>query len=157
VWEVATGKELLTFEGTPRWVGRVAFSPDGKKLVAVGAVSLTASQFVIWNLTDGPKPRVKKLIPEQQPTYSVAFSRDGQRLFTGGYDNTVMAWDAVTADHLFTLKGHSAGVLNLVVSPDGKRLISSSGDINNNGVFNETIVWNLATRQQVLMLKGHKD
>ena len=32
LWELATGKELRTFEGHQDWVLSVAFAPDGKTL-----------------------------------------------------------------------------------------------------------------------------
>jgi WD40 repeat protein len=40
----------------------------------------------------------------------------------------VKVWDAQTGQELLAFKGHSAEVLGVAFSPDGKRLISASGD-----------------------------
>ena len=47
-----------------------------------------------------------------------------------------------------TLKGHSGYVCSVSFSPDGQRIVSGSGD--------ETVkVWDAATGQETLTLKGH--
>ena len=38
---------------------------------------------------------------------SVAVSKDGKRLASGGGDNTVRVWDAQTGKELWELRGHS--------------------------------------------------
>jgi len=40
----------------------------------------------------------------------------------------VRLWDAATGDELVRLPGHSDYVYSLAFSPDGKTLVSSSGD-----------------------------
>jgi glucose repression regulatory protein TUP1 len=40
----------------------------------------------------------------------------------------VRLWDAVTGEELVRLPGHSDYVYSLAFSPDGKTLVSSSGD-----------------------------
>ena len=52
----------------------------------------------------------------------MAFSPDGQRLATAGYDRTVKVWDAATGQETLTLKGHAEDVLSVTFSPDGRRL-----------------------------------
>jgi hypothetical protein len=57
----------------------------------------------------------------------VAFSRDGQRLASAGW-NDVKVWDLATGRETLTLKGHSGPVECVAFSPDGQRLASASGD-----------------------------
>src|SRR5262245_25986391 len=71
---------------------------------------------------------------------AVAFSPDGKQLATGGADDNVMIWDAMSGELLATLKGHEDSVLGVAFSPDGKSLASASAD-------NTVRVWNLANRK----------
>ena len=53
---------------------------------------------------------------------SVAFSPDGQRIVTGGKDNTAKLWDATTGEELLTFKGHCDWIFSVAFSPDGKTI-----------------------------------
>ena len=64
----------------------------------------------------------------QSRTLAVAFSPDGQRFVTGGYDNSIIVWDAEGKEELVRLDGHTEYVYRLVFSPDGRTLYSASGD-----------------------------
>ena len=61
-----------------------------------------------------------------------------------------MVWNVETGQEVRTLKGHTAGVTSVVLSLDGKRIVSGSED--------KTVkVWDASTGQEVLTLKGHTD
>jgi WD40 repeat protein len=63
-------------------------------------------------------------------------------------DGTARIWDAVTGQLLQTLSGHEGFVTDVEFSPDGKRLVTGSGD-------NTAKVWDILTGQELLTLKGH--
>jgi tetratricopeptide (TPR) repeat protein len=77
----------------------------------------------------------------------VAFSPDGQRLASGGWDNTKKIWDSATGQELFSLNGHAGGVISVAFSPDGRRLASGSYD-------NTVKIWDSSTGQELFDLKG---
>jgi WD40 repeat protein len=59
---------------------------------------------------------------------AVAWSPDGTRIATAGWDNTVKVWDAHRGVELATLRGHGSQVTSVSWSPDGGRLASTSFD-----------------------------
>jgi eukaryotic-like serine/threonine-protein kinase len=71
---------------------------------------------------------LRTLIGHTADVICIAFSPDGQRIATTGYDRTVKLWDTATGLEVFTLRGHTAGVLALAFSPDGNRIVSGGLD-----------------------------
>ncbi|MCB9289175.1 MAG: caspase family protein [Lewinellaceae bacterium] len=59
---------------------------------------------------------------------SVALSADGQRLITGGSDNTTIIWDG-NGQMLGKFTGHRDGVNAVAVSPDGLSFASGGNDM----------------------------
>jgi hypothetical protein len=76
---------------------------------------------------------------------SVAFSPDGARLASGGWDGTVTVWDAPTDQELL-LKGHANPVSGVAFSPDSARLASGDGSA--------VKVWDTGTGRELLTLRG---
>ncbi len=121
------------------------------------AVLLMAGGYAAWQF----KPaRLLQTIPTQRVTplrtvtdpggsiKSLTYTPDGQRLITGGDDQTIKIWNALTGERLLTLTGHSSAIRSLVVKSDGSTLVSASDD--------QTIkLWNLGIGQQLRTLKGH--
>ena len=124
VWDVETGRELLTLKGHTR-LGALRgvqprrqthrhrqHGPDGE---GVGrrngqeVLALRGHTGLLW---------------------SVAFSPDGKRIVTGSGDKTVKVWDAATGQEVLALRGHAEDVLSVAFSPDGKRILSGIGGIH---------------------------
>ncbi len=94
----------------------LAFSPDGATLAAG---SYDIRQF---NLKTGAL-RIN-LAGHRQGVTTLAFSRDGSQLATGGAHSPVHVWAVSTGKHLqeFRFPGH--GVSALAYSPNGSRLVA---------------------------------
>ena len=119
VWEVATGKNIATLEGSGT-VREIAFSPDGKCL-ATGRTNKTVA---LWcTKTWQPMATLDTVSFE-----SFAFSPDGSRLVIGGTwpEQRIQVWDTENWELIGELSGHKSDVESLAFSPDS-RLLASGG------------------------------
>jgi WD40 repeat protein/serine/threonine protein kinase len=93
LWDAETGKELHTLKGHTfglhGGVTDIDFSPDGKRL----ASSAADNTVKVWDTQTGQE--LLTLQGTVDYVWSVAFSPDGHRLFSGEHaDGTVTIWDA---------------------------------------------------------------
>jgi WD40 repeat protein/serine/threonine protein kinase len=141
VWEVATGKELLTLTGPS---ASVAFSPDGQRIVTGG----TNGTAIVWDAVGGKK--LLTLTGHGDFIDSVTFSPDGRRIATGSYDKTAKVWDSASGKELLTLRGHSAYINCVTFSPDGRQIATSGYD-------KTAKVWDSASGKELLTFKHHNE
>jgi WD40 repeat protein len=120
----------------------VAFSPDGH-LIASAA---NDPAIYVWSAADG---QLQPPVISASPGHAAPFSPDGKWIAAGS-DSDVMIWDAATKRVLKKLSGHSAKVLTVAFSRDGKSLVSGAKD-------NMVFIWDLAGNQPERRLAGHSD
>jgi WD40 repeat protein len=121
VWDLATGKEVLTLnEAGP--IFATAFSPDGKRL-ATGGLRRGAA---LWDAATGEQ--IFAFFGHTRPVSQWPIARDGARLATASGDGTVKIWDAESGKELFTLFGPTGQVYSLGVTSDGSRLVTAGHD-----------------------------
>ena len=100
----------------------------------------------LWDLDRGCE--IFSLKGHTSAISSVAFSPDGKRIVSAGYDNSVKVWMPRRAA-IHSLVGHTGFVNSAAFNPpDGKRIVSASHD--------KTVkVWDAEGGSEILTLKGH--
>lgn len=120
IWDVATQKCQVTFEGHSSVVVSVAISKDEKR-----AVSGSYDESIrLWNLETGQCLAILKGHSSQ--VHSVQITPDGRFAVSGSNDRTVKIWDLEVGSCVGTLEGHQDQVTSVATSPDGA-LIASTG------------------------------
>ena len=174
VWDLPSGRELLTLKGHLDIVTSVAISPDGRRIATASSDKVAR----IWDALDGRELIHLKGVSNE--VLSVAFSPDGRRLATGS-----KLWDAATGTELLTLAGTTSNFFRIDFTRDGKQVfgggavwdaysgrqlvrfqgehvyaMSASPDARRIVTCNQLDppkMWDAATGQELLALKGHND
>jgi eukaryotic-like serine/threonine-protein kinase len=131
LWDVATGETKQTLSNPDHAISSVAFSPDGTKLAAATRISIqgraTNANFIhIWDLATGTRHRT--IEGQSRQIHGVAFNPNGDRIVSGGGDQTVHFWDFATGASLHEFQGHASSVNGVAFSPDGRRIASAGGN-----------------------------
>lgn len=114
-------------------------------------IILAAFLCLSTSITFAQKPELYVQTGHSDKVRSVAFSKDGRMLASGGSDFVIKLWDIPTGKEVRTLTGHLASVVALAFSPDGKLLASRGKD-------EETVkIWVLATGAELKSVKGGSD
>lgn len=86
---------------------------------------------------------------------SVAYNPGGNLVATGGYDQSVILWDAVEGKKINTLIGVFDKVRSVAFSPNGKWLACGTGYKKNGELSGEIKLWNVNTGRVVNTFRGH--
>jgi WD40 repeat protein len=134
VWDVTTGREILSAQGMSGYGMEMVFSSDSSRLV----ISANYMTTWAWDLTTG-----QEILHVNENL--VAHLRDAQRLVTSSPQGVVRLWDLATGQETLSFKipaGHRPDV-----SPHGKRLLCSAED-------GSLGVWDLTTGREILSVKS---
>lgn len=122
LWNIET-KELVRSLQATSDLSAFAFSPDGEHL----ATSQVNGDVVVWDVSTGQVNR-RIALPKRSVTWrSLAFSRNGKTIFTGGQDGYLHALDWKETDQQFLVRAQFGPVACLAVSPDGMTIATGGG------------------------------
>lgn len=119
IWNIATGESLKTLKGHTDLVHSVVVARDGQSIVSASSDGTTR----VWDFNTGTELRCFNF----GAVNSIAITPDSRKLATAMSDATIRIWDLTTGDKLRTLKGHNNSVDSVVISSDGKLIVSMEG------------------------------
>ena len=159
IYDIKSGKALDLF---PMYgVSCLAFSPDGKTLVA----GSRQHNLILWDMTTG-ELLCTFITGFHTNVFSVAFSPDGKNLISGHENGELCLWETATGKHssyLYNIWGEEGSVLipghigeirGLAFSPDGQTFACLC-----EGESDTVHLWEPATGKyiQCLFLRGREE
>jgi WD40 repeat protein len=138
--------------GPNRWINSVAFSADGRTIVASGFAKPASLTISSWDIATGRELHAFSAQESIVDCEGGTFSPDRRTLATikndVGYTQhtLILLWDVSTGKQLRTLAGHIDNINDAEFSSDGRTLVSGSKD--------QTVrLWDVATGKQLKMMQ----
>ncbi len=139
---ISDGKVVTRMEEKRLAPVRLAFSPDGKWLVAAGSRRLHFWDVAARKLVHRDDAAHKRAIQD------MTISRDGKLLVTASTDDTVRLWDVARGKRIREIEAEQEGVYSVALSPSGRTVVSGGGD-------HTTKLWSAASGKHRRTLWGH--
>ncbi len=143
LWDAATGKLHYRRKGHTGPIASVAFSRDGKTIVAAGY-----QETRLWDAATGQKGAVFGGVKGRGTR--VAFTPDGKLLAIGGNDNVLRLYSWPDGKEVRALPRLPDHVRSPSFTPDGKTLVT----MGDTGAIH---LWDVATGRPKLKLPGHAE
>jgi WD40 repeat protein len=149
LWDLASGEEVdsLTISETGGGVNSIAFSPDGKTLIA--CTWDWGANVALWDLARDVAIGVG-LEGHKNEAFSVAFSPTGEVAASSAWDGTIIFWNPKTGEALSEpltevspdegSSFRSNDIWSIAFSPDGRLLASGRGG-------GDILIWDVATQK----------
>jgi WD40 repeat protein len=143
VWDVPSGKKLLTVGQAEGMVDALAFSPDGRRLAAGSRNSSDGKVAVkLWDVETGHE--IRDFASQEGALLGLAFTEGGNRL-AAATKLRYRVWDASTGTEVSSF--HPTLSVKAAIAPGGIRLATTGWD-------GRVTIWDTITGQQVLSLRG---
>jgi len=117
---------LRRLMGSAERILSLAYSADGKLLIAGGGTPAQFGEVQIWDAKNGKLLRSARVTGDT--VFGASLSPDGSKIAVGGTDNSVHMIETASGKELYKISNHENWVLATVFGIDSKRFVSASGD-----------------------------
>jgi hypothetical protein len=117
---------LRRLMGSAERILSLAYSTDGKLLIAGGGTPAQFGEVQIWDAKSGKLLRSARLTTDT--VFGASLSPDESKIAVGGTDNSVHMVETASGKELYKISNHENWVLATVFGIDSKRFVSASGD-----------------------------
>lgn len=135
-------KLVRTLRGHTGFVGRIAWSPDGRILASPS----DDATIRLWDIETGDCLRT--LEGHQAGVWTAAFDPNGRTLASGGRDHQLKLWEVPSGKSLGSVGEHPDDVNGIAFNPSAQTLASACGDSN-------VRLWDVASDRLLYIFKGH--
>jgi WD40 repeat protein len=123
----ADGSKILhRLQGKAERILSLAYSSDGKTLVAAGGTPAQFGEVQIWSLPQA-KQRASATLTNDT-VFGVSIAPDAGKIAVGCADNSVHVFNADNGQELYKIGNHENWVLGTVFGKDSKRFVSVGRD-----------------------------
>jgi len=158
VWSLETGQKLYTLQGHTKEINALVVTRDGQRVISAAS----DSTLKVWNLEDGRE--LHTLRKKKQPQVELRQAWQGLQEGMSQLPQTLFDFSLKFIKPVQQNQGEKVALrlleqinalervkfTDVALIPDGKRVISASGD-------HTLTVWNLEDGTEQLTLYGHKD
>jgi WD40 repeat protein len=149
--DLAGGESVLQLLGHSGRVLAVAFTPDGQRALS-GSADGTLR---LWDLQSGVE---RRRLYGTLLGPGLDISSDGKTGLATTWDGLIWLWDYATGAMLRPLRGHGEMLFaGAYFTPDGKKIVSGSGDIFGVSEDNTVRLWDVASGEEIWRFQGHTD
>ncbi|MGD9229948.1 MAG: caspase family protein [Desulfobacterales bacterium] len=142
VWDVTSGREIVTLKGHKNMVWSVDFSPDGNFVISGSRDGF----LILWDILSGKK--IRTMGGNKGQILTVKFHKSGKYALSGSNAAELKLWDLKSGRAVRIFKGHTKHIKSLDFSPDGKYIVSGGSD-------KSVRVWNIRSGKSVRTFSRH--
>jgi hypothetical protein len=118
IWDIASGRRLYSLGDATDWLYALDWAPDGKHVAAAGV----DKSIRVWEVSAEEGKLVHSIFAHEGPVLRLAYSADGQTLYSLGEDRVIKSWHAARMTDKKVYDKQPEAVLALAVRPDNKQL-----------------------------------